>query len=227
MAPEENEKDYKASNAEEYTSFGLWIYDFLILKLVSSFVWRCPTSKYTLPLFRANATSHHLDIGVATGYFPSKHDFPRGSELTLCDLNPLCLETAEARLRRPDMKCTKVEHDILKPLPEFVGKFDSVSMLYLLHCLPSPTHRKTAVFSHIKRNLTPNGVVFGATILGERRCHTKFAYWWLVNGNEGPFFDNMGDTEKEFTDSLHKNFHEVETSVVGSIFLFKATIPKL
>ena len=58
---------------------------------------RRPTATNTLPLFRANASSRHLDIGVATGYFTANHAFPAGSEVTLCDLNETCLETAAAR----------------------------------------------------------------------------------------------------------------------------------
>lgn len=225
MVTEPSEEDYKASNAKEYTSTALWLYDLLVLKLIASFVWRCPTYKFTLPFFRANVTSCHLDVGVATGYFTANHNFPRASELTMCDLNQTCLKTAKARLKRPDMICKTLQHDILNPLPESIGKFDSISMFYLLHCLPGPVPRKTAIFSHIKHHLTPNGSVFGSTILGERRCHTKFSYWFLESANRGPFLRNLGDTERYFVGALHKNFLEVETNIIGAVFLFKATGP--
>ena len=188
MAPQQKSKSYKESNADEYTAFFLSIYDFFVLKFIATFFWRCPTSKFTLPLFRANASARHIDISIGTRYHPASHPFPRASELTLCDLNTRCLDTAEARLKRPDMKCSTLQHDILEPLPASIEKFDSISMMYLLHCLPGPQHRKTAVFSHIKHSLAPGGTFFGATVLGNRRCHTTMSYWWLKKLNEDPLW---------------------------------------
>ncbi len=45
-------------------------------------------------------------------------------------------------------------------------KFGSISMFYLLHCLPGPPERKMAVFEHVREVLAPGGVVYGASILG-------------------------------------------------------------
>lgn len=214
-------------NADEYTSFLLWIYDFFILKVITSLMWRCPTSKITLPFFRANVTSRHLDIGVGTGYFTTNGNIPSEGQLTLCDLNSNCLKMAEGRLGRLDVECRLLEHDVLEPLPKAVGKFDSISMLYLLHCLPRPSSRKAAIFSHLKHNLAPNGTMFGATVIGERRYHTGLSFWWLGRANRKGFMDNLEDNEQEFTQSLRENFRDVETQVVGAVFLFKASEPIL
>ena len=57
---------------------------------------------------------------------------------------------------------------VLKPLPVCAGeKFDSVSMYFLLHCLPGPVGNKVCVFEHVKGVLKEDGVATGATILGK------------------------------------------------------------
>ena len=213
--------------AHVYDGFRLAIYDYFVLYLMSTWIWRCSTSKVTLPLFWRNVSKRHLDIGVGTGYFTTNGELPPGAELTLSDLNMNCLEMAKARLGRPDVKCNILYHDVFDPLPDTASPFDSISMFYLLHCLPGPCSRKAAIFSHLKHSMTPDGVIFGANVLGERRFHTRLS-WWCVNRiNRKKIMDNLGDNEKEFTMALRKNFHEVETQVNGAVFVFKARRPIL
>ena len=56
--------------AAAYKPWLLSIYDWLILGVFSTFVWRCPTDGILLPFFRENVSETHLDVGVGTGYFP-------------------------------------------------------------------------------------------------------------------------------------------------------------
>lgn len=205
----------------------LFIYDYFVLIFMCKFIWRCPTSKVTLPLFRKNVSKRHLDVGVGTGYFTRYGGIPPAAQVTLSDLNMNCLEMAKIRLDRPDVDCNLLYHDILEPLPDTVGPFDSISMLYLLHCVPGSASRKAAIFSHLKHKVSPNGVVFGANVLGERRVHTRLSNWWVHRINRHRNMDNLGDNEAVFAEALRKNFYEVEVRVIGAVFVFVARRPIL
>ncbi|KAK0648425.1 hypothetical protein B0T16DRAFT_408174 [Cercophora newfieldiana] len=80
--------------ARAYNPLILATYDNWVLRFNMSYVWRCPTSTILLPLFREAFSTRHLDIGVASGYFPSaalqqsKLAANAGQhEITLMDLN--------------------------------------------------------------------------------------------------------------------------------------------
>ncbi|KAK4458617.1 hypothetical protein QBC42DRAFT_255163 [Cladorrhinum samala] len=122
-----------------YTPLTLPFYDYHVLGFNMSFVWRCPTSSVLLPFFRQNFTLNHLDVGVATGYFPSaallqlqqqqqqqqqqQKENHQGSSspipttttaaapaaLTLMDLNPHSLEAARSRILRDNSNPGSVE----------------------------------------------------------------------------------------------------------------------
>ena len=68
--------------------------------------------------------------------------------------------------------------------------------MYLLHCLPGPFEQKAAVFDQVRTCLKPDGVLFGATILGKGPWHSLAArvVLWLLY-LEGRL-DNYEDTEK-------------------------------
>ena len=222
LTPNASEK-LGAPGANNYTKLALIIYDYFVLKFMSSIVWRCSTSKVMVPFFRANVSKRHLDIGVGTGYFLEHGNIPLDAEVTLCDLNQNSLDKAKARLGRPNTHC--LLHDIFEPLPDTVGPFDSISLLYLLHCLPGPTSRKTNVLKHLKRNITPDGVLFGSTILGEDGNHTGLSRLALRRINRKRRMGNLEDTEREFEEALRKNYHDVKTWTVGAVFLFTARRP--
>ncbi|KAI9739228.1 MAG: hypothetical protein M1834_007441 [Cirrosporium novae-zelandiae] len=211
-----------AQGAAIYSRWLLAIYDWWVLGVVNSYAWRCRTTKVLLPFFRENMGKNHLDIGVGTGYFLSHAKIPADVHMTLADLNPNALEASKAKMGRPDTEC--ILHDIFEPLPT-KQRFNSVSMFYLLHCMPGPPSRKTAIFDHLKFNLTRDGVVYGATILGTGVKHNLFGKAVLKLGNTVGFFDNRKDSEEAVVESLRRNFHEVESRTVGAILLFKAKKP--
>lgn len=213
------------SGAHGYTSFALKIYDYLVLGFMSNFVWRCSTSKVMIPFFQANVrgSTRLLDIGVATGYFLEHGNIPYDTEVTLCDLNPNCLIKAKERFGRPGTRT--LAHDIFQPLPAAEKQFDAISMIYLLHCLPGPTSRKCSVLAHIKHNLTPDGVMFGSTVLGPTGNHYWFSRFALKRLNKKQHMDNLRDTETEFTETLRANYHDVNTRTVGALFMWTASRP--
>ena len=216
-----------ASGASVY-SFPLllrYIYDIWVLGLSNTFIWRCPTSTILLPLFKRHVSNNHLDIGVGTGYYLAKTPFPHDARITLCDLNADCLAAAKGRVGREGTRC--LEYDIEKPLPLPVDeKFGSISLMYLLHCMPGPPERKGKIFGHLKERLEGEGVLFGATILGRGVEHDFLARTWMSVLNNKGIFGNRGDGTDVFLDALKENFEDVDARVEGMVLLFTAKGPK-
>ncbi|ROW15984.1 hypothetical protein VPNG_02626 [Cytospora leucostoma] len=211
-----------------YKSWDLLIYEIWVLGIVSTWAWGCGTNQYLLPQFRANVgQQHHLDIGSGTGYYLRKGNIPRSTKLTLVDLERPALEVGLRRSGRADGDNVRgIVADILQPLP-VDDRFDSVSMYYLLHCIPAPVVAKCRIFEHIKRNMTPNGVIHGANVLGRGiRRDNAFAAHVRHGVLKAGIFHNEDDNAYDFEHALRKNFHEVETSVVGSVFVFRAAKPR-
>ncbi|KAJ9660483.1 hypothetical protein H2201_006905 [Coniosporium apollinis] len=227
MTPETMEKviDKDAEvGAHIYSRWLLRVYDFCVLGIVSSYAWCCSTKKVLLPFFRENIGQNHLDIGVGTGYYLANANVPKNVRVTLLDLNENSLDSARARFGRED--AILVKHDVFKPLPTD-EQYDSMSLFYLLHCLPGPLSRKTAIFSHLKRNLKPDGVLYGATILGKGVPYNWFARFIRRQGNKEGVFDNYDDNKEEIVAALEQHFEEVGAKVVGTILMFKSRRPKL
>ncbi|KAJ5220533.1 hypothetical protein N7468_009737 [Penicillium chermesinum] len=206
-----------------YTPWRLAVYDIWVLGIVSTWAWGCPISQYLIPLFRSNVGKNHLDIGAGTGYYLRKAHIPPSAQLTIVDNEEAALSVAIARSNRPDAR--GIVTDILQPLPA-TEKFDSVSMYYLLHCLPVPVAVKCRVFSHLKKDMTADGVIHGANVLG---CGVRKDNWFAAFIRRGCLkhgvFHNREDNAYEFERALRENFHQVETWVVGSIFIFRAARP--
>ncbi|KAL8697309.1 MAG: hypothetical protein Q9224_002381 [Gallowayella concinna] len=212
-------------------SWLLTIYDWWVLGIVSTYAWACSVPKYTLPWFQQNLRKgQHLDIGVGTGYYLAKSDLT-GVQVTLADLNQDALDATKNRLAgEGKVKAEETRtllHDITRPLPDSCPKFNSMSLYYLLHCMPGPVPAKTAVFSHLKHNLTADGVISGASILGKDVRHNLFGRVIMGFGNWNGMFDNRADNAAEFDEALREHFYEVETQVRGAIFLWKASKPKV
>lgn len=199
-------------------------YDSWALGHISTYAWRCNVVKNLLPFFKQNVGKELLDIGVGTGYYLSHGDLAPDVHVTLVDLNQNSLDAAKARLGRESTECWV--HDITKPLP-MTTRFDSMSMFYLLHCMPGPVDNKTAIFGNIKNHLTSDGVVFGATILGKGVRHNLLGRCVMYFFNRKGVFDNRGDNEAAIVEALQENFHIVEARIVGTILIFKGERPKI
>ncbi|EFY89902.1 hypothetical protein MAC_04111 [Metarhizium acridum CQMa 102] len=211
--------------AELYKTRRLLLYDYWVLGIVSTYAWGCPTSQYPLPQFRANIGKNHLDIGIGTGYYLRKGRIPPTTKVTLLDIEKTALEFALKRCGRSDARA--IVADILKPLP-VEDKFDSISMYYLLHCIPATIEEKCNIFSHIKNNMTPDGVIHGANVVARGvRKDNRFAAHMRRKVVEAGIFQNSEDNPYDFEHALRQNFHEVEVRVVGTVFMFRAAKPKL
>ncbi|KAH9834887.1 S-adenosyl-L-methionine dependent methyltransferase [Rhodofomes roseus] len=223
-------------SARIYSRFNLHLYNIVVLVVSNAWAWRCSTTSTLLPFFHKNlGESAHLDVGVGTGYYPAKsvHPFSKTGNVTLVDLNEATLSTATSRLRHAGYKGTidEVQHNVFQPLPESLrGRFDSVSLFYLLHCLPGRMEDKgPKVLANLADALRPDGVLYGATILGRGPgvSHNWFGRRLMGLYNKKGIFGNADDTLDELKRALEGCFEEVEVKLVGVVALFEARRPKM
>lgn len=206
----------------EYTPFFLRIYDPVVLGFFTRVVWRCPTT-VLVDRYRRHIRARHLDVGPGTGHFLERAGLPDGSPVTLLDPNTSVLEHATHRLQRLDI--TAVEADVCKPLP-ITGPYDSAAMSGVIHCLPGPLSRKAEAIANVAAVLAPDGVLFGASILGTTGRHTRLARILLGSNNRRGVFDNLDDTEEGLGEILDASFERVGLETVGSFAVFVATSPR-
>jgi hypothetical protein len=206
----------------DYTRLLLDAYDPIVLGFVSWFVWRCPIEPL-LEGYRHHIRDRHLDVGPGTGYFIDKSGLADGSRVTIVDPNRNVLDHAARRLQRFDV--TAVEADVLKPLP-LEGPFQSAALNLVIHCLPGPKSRKATAVANVAATLAPDGVLFGATVLGTSGQHSWLARRVLSAFNRRGAFDNLDDTEEGLREMLKASFEQVELETVGSAAIFSATGPR-
>lgn len=212
-----NECDIQAGQAA-YTSFLLKIYNIWVLDISNRWIWRCPKS-YQLQQFNKNITANHLDIGVGTGYYLQHCRWPSNLKLALMDLNPNCLEYAKKAVAI--LVPTIYLHDIFKPKHDLKDQFNSISMNYLLHCLPGNMKTKTLVIENAVAMLKSSGVLFGATILSDQKFHTIVSQQLLNFYNKKKIFSNKQDNYQSLQNLLKNYLNDVELQVIGCVALFK------
>lgn len=207
--------------AAVYSPLILKLYDWWVLGISNRLAWRCPTSTVLLPFFRQHLGRRHLDVGVGSGFYLANADLPAETELTLLDLNPNSLQAAAAR---SGIAAQCVRHDIMTPLPFSPHTaFDSISMFYLLHCLPGTLQDKEAALVHLKAHLAPGGRLYGATILGGEAGHNFFGSRLMAVYNRKGIFGNASDTMAGLSAILGRHFTQVELRRIGKVALFVAT----
>ena len=206
-----------------YSKTSLAIYDTLVLGLSNRFIWRCPSRNLT-GLYDRALTGNHLDIGVGTGYFLDKARFPVSDpKVTLMDPNDECLEKAADRISR--YKPAKAQADALVPWPETLGKFASIGLNYVLHCLPGTMTEKAILFDNLKPHLAEKGTVFGSTILQGEAPRSGIARKLMRIYNGKGVFSNENDTLESLETELSRRFGKVELEMVGCVALFTAREP--
>jgi hypothetical protein len=100
--------------------------------------------------------------------------------------------------------------------------FDSISLNYLLHCLPGNLASKSIVFEHVKPLLRDGGVIFGSTILGEGVRHNPLAKQLMKIYNAKGIFSNLSDRQSNLEAGLKAHFEEHTIQIVGCVALFSA-----
>ncbi len=207
-----------------YTAASLRIYDAMVLGFSNRFLWGCPTAAL-VRLYDDNVSGNHLDAGVATGFFLDRCRFPVADpRLWLLDLNELCLQTAAARVAR--YRPQTLRANVLAPVDAPPGvaaePFDSLGIMYLLHCLPGPMSRKAAAFANLKPLLRDGARVFGAAIMARGVPHNVFGRRLLAFYNARGIFGNAEDDAEALRAALEGQFHDVEVWQRGAVALFTA-----
>ncbi|KAI1846289.1 hypothetical protein JX265_010876 [Neoarthrinium moseri] len=217
-------------------SFLAGVYDHYVLGFNMRYMWGCATDSVLVPFFSDNFSQRHMDIGVATGYFPAtilkrpirnqeKH------EVTLLDFNETSLNAAKARVLSvaPNTSVDCVQADVTAPLPVSLeqsrGTYESITMFNLFHCVPGGLRKLDAIPTYA-RLLTEDGSLTGCTILGRKHTTGWFSHLYLKFYNWVDFFNNWDDEREVFERVLHQEFACVETEVVGMMLLFKASKPR-
>ena len=206
----------------DYSARMLDLYDPIVIGVLSRLFWRCPPEPF-LDNYRRNITDHHLEIGPGTGYCLERSGLPDGTKVTILDPNRDVLEHTTRKLDR--LEVTAVEADVLKPLP-VDGLFDSAGMNMVIHCLPGPATRKALAIQNVAAVLSPNGTLFGATILGRAAKHSWLGHRVLTAFNRRGAFDNLDDTADGLREMLAANFEQVDVKIVGSAAVFEAKRPR-
>jgi SAM-dependent methyltransferase len=200
----------------------LAVYDRVVVGPVARYVWRSSVDQL-IAAYRRDIRDGHLDVGPGTGYFIERSGLADGARVTLLDPNTTVLEHAAARLRR--LEVTTVEADVLRPLP-FADRFRSAALHLVIHCLPGPAERKARAVSNVAAVLEPDGVLFGASVLGLDGPQTRLSRAVLRLFNRQGGFDNLGDSEASIRSMLETSFDHVETSLNGAVLMFRATGPR-
>ncbi|CAM3401555.1 MULTISPECIES: class I SAM-dependent methyltransferase [Yersinia] len=210
-----------AKGAQVYTPLSLKLYDWWVLNISNKYAWRCSTKDILLPHLQQHMGKKHLDIGVGTGYYLA--NTPRGSQnITLLDLNPNSLEASKNRVGLHRIsEC--VLHDVFQSLPEHLNnQFDSVSLFYLLHCLPGNMSEKAPAIALAASAIKDDGVVCGATILGEGVEHNAFARKLMSVYNQKGIFSNYQDSLDNLHSVLSTHFKQVDVQLHGTVAVFSA-----
>jgi len=205
-----------------YRPLLLRFYDLVVYVYNSPFLWRCPAFEMR-KTYEQNVGRRHLEVGVGTGYLLDTAHLSLRPRITLLDMNPGCLQATAHRLRRFGPQV--VQASVLEPLPE-IGRFDSVAMNYVVHCLPGSMREKAGAFRAIAKRVAPGGVFFGATLLQGDAPRSPIAQGWMDFYNRRGIFSNADDTLGGLRAGLEANFADVSLRVRGCVGLWEARRPR-
>jgi SAM-dependent methyltransferase len=208
------------SSQDLYTRTFLSIYDWFALGIHCRLIWQCSAS-HIVDFYNRKISGNHLDIGVGTGYFLDKCQFPiKNPRLGIMDINPDSLVATQKRLKRYQPEV--YQRNILEPIYLDVHGFDSIGLSHVLHCLPGTMETKDIIFKNILPLLNPGGIVFGTTFLyqGIKRNLLSNSTFWLAN--QLGFMHNGQDSLEGLARSLRQYFTESNIDLCGCEALYWA-----
>lgn len=207
-----------------YSKPVLKIYDVLVVRLSNTYVWRCHRTRL-VELYNRNISTDHLEVGPGTGWYLANSQLPTGGAITLFDLNPSSLAHASARIS--SLAPHAVVGNVLEPLPDALGPFHSIGANYLFHCVPGSWTSKRVAFQHLADKLSPDGVLFGSTILGHGVDHNLAGRMLMALYNRLGIFHNIDDDAAGLDAALRRCFTDVDVKVIGTVATFTACRPRL
>lgn len=207
-----------ARGQESYTPATLRIYGPFVLGFSNSLIWKHPSSDM-LETFNERITPCHLDVGVGDGYFLNRQNAVKSFEkLHLFDLSPHSLEYATKVNSRfnpvPMIGDVYSSEDVAK-----LSTYDSISLQYLIHCVPGLMPQKAEIFANLSQRLNENGILFGATILPDLP-HGFLAKKLMAIYNKKRIFSNEQDTVDGLKQALSKHLEIVSFSTRGCVASF-------
>ncbi len=213
--------DEIAAGQAFYTDRTLPNYDLRVLTISNPLIWRCPTNRLRR-FFDAHVSANHLDIGVGSGYFLDHCVFPAPQpRVALMDLNQTALAYAARRIAR--YKPEAYRRNVLEPIELAAPGFDSISLNYLLHCLPGSMASKAIVFDRIKPLMNEGAVCFGSTLLQAGVTRSWAAKLLMAHYNRHGVFSNRLDSLDALETALRARFSVVSIEIVGCAALFHAS----
>lgn len=207
-----------AAGASIYSNLLLSIYDIEVLMFELQYIFKCPLHK-VMDFFNENVSGIHLDVGVGTGYFLDKCDFPvENPTIHLMDLNPNPLQKTSNRIKRYDP--VSHQYNVLEPIRADLPMFGSVSAINFLHCLPGTMLSKEMAVKNLKPFLQEGGVFFGVTVLGQGVDVGKL--YKIANAiyNKKSIFCNLNDNISDLEIILDNNFKRYSVQTIGSVAFF-------
>lgn len=220
MAPTSDEVN---AGQAVYSKSVLAMYDLIVLGISNRWIWKCPTS-YIKAHYNKHLSANHLDVGVGTGYFLDRCQFPtQQPRVALMDLNPNTLDYASRRIARYQPEIFR--QNILEPITQPITPFDSIGLNYLLHCVPGNITEKAVAFDHLVPLMNPGAVLFGSTILHRGVPRNWLAQRLMRTYNQKGIFSNQADDLDGLTHALNQRFQHVEVHVRGCVALFSGRKP--
>lgn len=206
------------AGAAIYTRNTLKLYDFWVHGFSNRYLWNCPT-EHLHALYQRHTSANHLEVGAGTGFFLKQTPFrvlkPR---IVLMDLNPVTLETASAALKH--YQPAGVLNDVLADQQPDLPPFDSIAFNYVWHCLPAGN--KERAFANLAQLLIDDGVLFGATLLGQDVALNPLARATMALYRRKGIFGNGDDSRAALETALARHFRRYEIRQEGAAALFSA-----
>jgi 2-polyprenyl-3-methyl-5-hydroxy-6-metoxy-1,4-benzoquinol methylase len=205
-----------------YSKGTLAVYDWVVLGISNRFIWKCPTPGLEAH-YNKHLSANHLDVGVGTGYFLDRCRFMSPSpRVALMDLNPEALAFAAQRIARYQPETYR--RNVLEPIAFDAGRFDSVGINYLLHCIPGSIDSKAVAFDHLQALMNPDAVLFGSTLLQGGVQRSGMAKRLMAVYNKKGIFHNERDDLEGLERALRSRFRDVVVQVVGCGALFSGRV---
>lgn len=214
---DKSDKAYKGQSV--YNNFTLSLYDFWVLGFSNHLLWKCKTS-YLKKHFKTYLSSNHVDIGVGTGYYLKHCLEKKQKRIALIDLNKHSLTKAKNSIEHLNVEIYQA--NVLEDFSLECDKFDSLSINYLLHCLPGDIEEKSILFKHIQNLLNDGAIIFGSTILNKNIEKNIFATKLMDIYNKKGIFDNANDSYDGLKSILEYYFKDVKIELKGCVAIFSA-----